>query len=85
MSSGHDKVVHFAHMGIQLGVQFVVHPSAYVLHLPHPKAPTIAITRANGNWDRIHMLYKEVKIQMSRGIYTPVVAFDEQCPKVVWG
>lgn len=77
--AGHDKVVHIAFLSIQLGAHFIVHPTAYVIHLPHPKAPTVAISRENGHWDRVHALYSEVKLQMKNGTYVPVVTLDEQC------
>lgn len=49
---GRDKIVHLTHIAA-LGVRFAVHPSAYVVHVPHKKAPTYKATKQSGQWDKV--------------------------------
>lgn len=50
--SSPSQVVHLLHMW-KLGVQYVVTPHGYVVHSPHPKANSWAITKSTGFWDKV--------------------------------
>jgi hypothetical protein len=32
---------------------FSVHPSAFVVHVPHKKAATFKVTKSSGQWDKV--------------------------------
>ncbi len=51
---GRDKIVHILHIA-RLGMRFVAHPRAFVVHVPHPKAPTFKATKEGGQWDRVRI------------------------------
>lgn len=39
---------HLMHISLQNGFNFLVHPSAFVVHVPHPKPSTKWLTRKMG-------------------------------------
>ena len=49
-----NKVVHLLHLA-QMGMQFIVHPRAFTVHSPHPRARTWKVTHKTGLWDQVRM------------------------------
>lgn len=41
------------HFSAALNVTFAVHPTAYVVHVPHERAPTYHFTVGSGQWDKV--------------------------------
>lgn len=65
-----NKVVHLLHLS-NLGLQFVVHPGAFVVHSPHPRARTWKVTHTTGLWDQLADLYRDVKEGLEANTYLP--------------
>ena len=65
-----NKVVHLLHLS-NLGLQFVVHPGAFVVHSPHPRARTWKVTHTTGLWDQLADLYRDVKDRLEMNTYVP--------------
>lgn len=65
-----NKVVHLMHLA-KLGLQFIVHPRAFVVHSPHPRARTWKVTHKTGLWDQLAELYRQVKDGLEANKYTP--------------
>lgn len=65
-----NKVVHLMHLA-SAGLQFVVHPRAFVVHAPHPRAATWKVTHKTGLWDAIGDMYADVKRKLAAGTYVP--------------
>lgn len=42
--------------GTGLNVTFAVHPTAFVVHVPHAKAATFRATKESGQWDKVRAL-----------------------------
>lgn len=78
-----DKIVHINHLAVQLRIPLYVHPSAFVVHSPHPKASTFKTTKASGQWDLLYKLYNEVKKQIKAGVFAPVTSFAHSCPRTL--
>lgn len=70
-----NKVVHLLHLA-NLGLQFVVHPRAFVVHSPHPRARTWKVTHKTGLWDQLADLYAEVKLGLETNSYTPASMYS---------
>lgn len=47
-----NKVVHLLYLSSS-GIQFVVHPRAFAVHAPHPRARTWKVTHKTGLWDQV--------------------------------
>lgn len=69
-----NKVVHLLHLA-QMGLQFVVHPRAFTVHSPHPRARTWKITHSTGLWDQLAALYDEVKGGLEAQTYVPAALY----------
>jgi len=78
---GRDKITHLAHMCNGLGVSLRVHPSSFVVHAPHPKAPTYRATKKMGQWDWLEDMYQIAKDDIKKGIFVPVTTFAKWCPR----
>ena len=65
-----NKVVHLMHLA-NLGLQFIVHPRAFVVHSPHPRARTWKVTHKTGLWDQLAELYRQVKDGLEANNYVP--------------
>lgn len=65
-----NKVVHLLHLA-NLGLDFMVHPRAFVVHSPHPRARTWKVTHKTGLWDQLAELYTEVKTNLEADTYIP--------------
>lgn len=76
-----DKVTH-ARCFWSWGGTFVVHPQAFLVHVPHERSPTYHATYAN-NWEqgsKIGALYWQLQQDLLAGNYTPVTSFAaERC------
>jgi hypothetical protein len=70
-----NKVVHLLHLA-NLGLQFVVHPRAYVVHAPHPRARTWTVTHTTGLWDQLAELYNGVKEGLEANTYVPASMYS---------
>lgn len=46
------QVVHLLYLSTS-GIQFVVHPRAFAVHSPHPRARTWKVTHKTGLWDQV--------------------------------
>lgn len=80
---GRDKITHLAYMCNGLGVALEVHPTAFVVHTPHPKAPTFAATKELGQWDKLEDMYAQVKVQIAAKEFVPVTSFAHWCARYV--
>jgi hypothetical protein len=74
-----NKVQHLMHVSLQHGVPFVVHPEAFVIHVPHRKPATRTKTRRSGQKERNHVMFLEALEDMRRGRFAPVTAFPHLC------
>lgn len=72
-----NKVVHLLHLA-NLGLQFVVHPRAFVVHSPHPRARTWKVTHKTGLWDQLAELYHQVKEGLESNTYIPASMYSCQ-------
>lgn len=70
-----NKVVHLLHLA-NLGLQFVVHPRAFVVHSPHPRARTWKVTHKTGLWDQLAELYRQVKEGLEGNTYIPASMYS---------
>ncbi|KAG7673702.1 hypothetical protein KSW81_006894 [Nannochloris sp. 'desiccata'] len=70
-----NKVVHLLHLA-NLGLQFVVHPRAFVVHSPHPRARTWKVTHTTGLWDQLAELYRQVKEGLESNTYIPSAMYS---------
>ena len=68
------QVVHLLHLA-RLGLRFVVHPRAFVVHSPHPRARAWQVTHKTGLWDQLAELYAEVKGGLEGGNYAPAARY----------
>jgi hypothetical protein len=69
-----NKVVHLLYLSTG-GIQFVVHPRAFTVHSPHPRARTWKVTHKTGLWDQVCQ-------QQVAGFAThplPATAFPSAC------
>ena len=74
-----NKVSHLMHLSLQQGVVFAVHPSAFVVHVPHPKPSTKWLTRRSGQKERNHAMFTEGLEDMRWKHFVPVTSFPELC------
>lgn len=72
-----NKVVHLLHLA-QMGLQFVVHPRAFAVHAPHPRARTWKVTHKTGLWDQLAAIYDDVRDRLSAKSYVPVARYSCQ-------
>jgi len=70
-----NKVVHLLHLA-QTGMQFVVHPRAFTVHSPHPRARTWKVTHKTGLWDQLAELYNLVKTGLESNTYIPASMYS---------
>eukprot|EP00887_Chlorella_sp_A99_P006440 scaffold3.g6440.t1 len=74
----YTKVIHTFHMA-HLGVDFVAHPTAFVVHVPHPRAVNQAITADTGLREVLGQRYIAAKKDIYLGRYRPTVSLPELC------
>ena len=53
-----NKVQHLMHISLQHGFNFLVHPTAFVVHVPHKKPSTKWLTRKMGQVRAASAMYK---------------------------
>ncbi len=70
-----NKVVHLLHLA-SLGLQFVVHPRAFVVHSPHPRARTWKVTHTTGLWEQLAELYHRVREGLEADTYVPASMYS---------
>lgn len=70
-----NKVVHLLYLSSS-GIQFVVHPRAFAVHSPHPRARTWKVTHKTGLWDQLAEIYDQAKAGMTAGTYLPVSMYS---------
>ena len=70
-----NKVVHLLHLA-QTGVQFIVHPRAFSVHSPHPRARSWSVTHKTGLWDQLAELYSQVKSGLESSNYIPASMYS---------
>ncbi|KDD76979.1 hypothetical protein H632_c49p0, partial [Helicosporidium sp. ATCC 50920] len=75
---GRDKIVHLTHLA-ELGVKFLVHPAAFVVHLPHPVTATLQHTRVSGQWDRLLEIFDEANAEIKNHTFVPVTTLEDGC------
>lgn len=77
-----NKVVHLLHLA-SLGVQFVIHPHAFAVHAPHPRARTWKVTHTTGLWEQLAAMYDGVRSRVQEGVYVPASRYS--CARHVVG
>lgn len=70
-----NKVVHLLHLA-QLGLEFVVHPRAFTVHAPHPRARTWTVTHSTGLWDQLAELFRNVKASLESDTFVPASMYS---------
>lgn len=76
-----NKVQHLMHISLQNGFNFLVHPSAFVVHVPHPKPSTKWLTRKMGQKEKNHILFDAALFHMRQMDFVPVTSFPQLCTK----
>lgn len=74
-----NKVQHLMHISMQNSFTFVIHPEAFVVHVPHPKPSTKMRTRRSGQKERNHVMFLEALEDMKRDRFVPVTGFPHLC------
>jgi len=74
-----NKVQHLMHISMQNSLTFVVHPEAFVVHVPHRKPSTKMRTRRSGQKERNHVMFLEALEDMKRERFIPVTGFPHLC------
>lgn len=74
-----NKVQHLMHISQQHEFKFVVHPSAFVLHVPHAKANSKYKTKRTGQKERNHAMFLEALEDMKTKRFVPVTGFPHLC------
>eukprot|EP00887_Chlorella_sp_A99_P004369 scaffold15.g4369.t1 len=74
-----NKVQHLMHVHLQNGFEYVVHPRAFVVHVPHPQPSTKWLTRHSGQKERNHAMFLEALELMGQQLFVPVTSFPELC------
>ncbi|GAB4820650.1 hypothetical protein N2152v2_007696 [Parachlorella kessleri] len=78
MGYGWDKIVFIMDLA-GLGMPFQVHPDAFVMHMPHPTAPTYQATKNSGYRAKLFQLFREVFHGIRKKQFKPVVSFPHLC------
>jgi glycosyltransferase-like protein LARGE len=74
-----NKVQHLMHISMQDSFTFVIHPEAFVVHVPHRKPSTKMRTRRSGQKERNHVMFLEALEDMKRERFVPVTGFPHLC------
>ena len=74
-----NKVQHLMHVSMQNSFTFVVHPEAFVVHVPHKKPSTKVRTRRSGQKERNHVMFLEALEDMKNDRFVPVTGFPHLC------
>lgn len=74
-----NKVQHLMHISQQNDFDFIVHPTAFVLHAPHAKANSKYRTKKTGQKERNHAMFLEALEDMKTKRFVPVTGFPHLC------
>eukprot|EP00890_Picochlorum_soloecismus_P000346 jgi/Picsp_1/1311/NSC_04792-R1_glycosyltransferase-like protein large1-like len=74
-----NKVEQLLHISSQLGFPFIVHPTSFVVHVPHTKAKTKWRTKRTGQKERNHAMFLDALGDMNLHRFVPVTAFPHLC------
>lgn len=74
-----NKVEHLMHISLQNRFSFVIHPTSFVVHVPHRKPSTKWRTKRSGQKERNHVMFLEALEDMKRDRFVPVTAFPHLC------
>ena len=74
-----NKVEQLMHISTQLGLPFIVHPSSFVVHVPHPKAKTKWRTKRSGQKERNHAMFLDAMEDIKLHRFVPVTSFPHVC------
>lgn len=69
-----NKIMHRVHISV-LGVQFLVHPRHYVIHMFHTKSSTYGATRVTNTKEHNFELAAKIRNEASAGEFLPVTSF----------
>lgn len=79
-----NKVEQLLHISTQFGLPFIVHPSSFVVHVPHPKAKTKWRTKRSGQKERNHAMFLDAMEDIKLHRFVPVTSFPHLClPKEI--
>ncbi|GAB4821434.1 hypothetical protein N2152v2_008480 [Parachlorella kessleri] len=76
---GFDKMTGYLVMW-HWGIRFAVHPRAFVVHVPHPVAKTLALTKRLNNYVKLRQMFIDALKDLLQHQYFPVTSFPERCP-----
>jgi glycosyltransferase-like protein LARGE len=74
-----NKVEQLMHISTQIGLPFIVHPSSFVVHVPHPKAKTKWRTKRSGQKERNHAMFLDAMEDIKLHRFVPVTSFPHVC------
>lgn len=74
-----NKVEQLLHISSQLQLPFVVHPTSFVVHVPHPKAKTKWRTKRSGQKERNHAMFLDAMEDIKQQRFVPVTSFPHLC------
>lgn len=74
-----NKVEQLMHISTQFELPFVVHPSSFVVHVPHPKAKTKWRTKRSGQKERNHAMFLDALEDIKKHRFVPVTSFPHLC------
>lgn len=74
-----NKVEQLLHISTQHGFPFIVHPTSFVVHVPHTKAKTKWRTKRTGQKERNHAMFLDALGDMNLHRFVPVTAFPHLC------
>ena len=74
-----NKVEQLLHISTQLELPFVVHPTSFVVHVPHPKAKTKWRTKRSGQKERNHAMFLDAMEDIKLKRFVPVTSFPHLC------
>jgi hypothetical protein len=79
---GYNKIQHLAHLG-SLGVRWMVHPTGYLVHQPHPASKSrLSSVSSNMHRQLMELFLTELLPQMLNGTFVPVATLPEECRDV---
>lgn len=74
-----NKVEQLLHISTQHGFPFIVHPTSFVVHVPHTKAKTKWRTKRTGQKERNHAIFLDALGDMNLHRFVPVTSFPHLC------
>jgi len=74
-----NKVEQLLHVSSQLGLPFYVHPTSFVVHVPHAKAKTKWRTKRTGQKERNHVMFLDCLEDIKYKRFVPVTSFPHLC------